>query len=256
MMQEVMRPEIVQEPREGRGCLLGCLIAAVVALVVVIGGIVVLYYVVIHVLDAVTDTEPAPLPEVVFTEQQGEELTGRIEAFKQAMDKDEPLDMFVLSQDDINGLIQTDPEWEKAKGKAYVTLENDRISGQVSVPLGEFGEPLLSGRYLNAAVTLSVFMKNGELHVHIQEAQVKNKPLPEWIMKNLRTQNMAKDAMSDPESSEILRHLQGIEVRDGKLIIIPAPPAEPAAGSNEVIDLAQPGPPAEAPAEAPTTATP
>ena len=239
MSQEMMRPVVVAQPKKSHGCLYGCLIALALVLVLLIAAGVAGYYGLVRLVEAFTDEEPMPLPTVEITPEHGEELRGRVEDFIESLEGEGQVEPLVLTQDDINGLVQTDPDWDKLKGKVFVSLEDDEISGQVSVRLDELDVPFLQGRYFNASVTFSIFMRDGLLHVYIRSAEVKGKPVADWIMAELRTQNLAREAMSDPDTAEVLERFESIEVRDGKLVIVPAPVAE-AATDSEVIELVSP----------------
>src|SRR5207244_677439 len=126
-----------------------------------------------------------------------------------------------LTSDEINALIATDPDLQPLKGKLYVTLENDHIKGQLSVSMDEAGLPMFRGRYLNGSGTLSLSLRTGILRLTAQEIAIKGKPLPDLYMQDIRKQNLARNINNNPRASVALDRLDSIEVKDGKLIIVP-----------------------------------
>ena len=59
-------------------------------------------------------------------------LKDRVEAFRKAVDAGTPTEPLVLTSDDLNALIEENPE---LKGTIYVKVEGDEVKGQVSFPL-------------------------------------------------------------------------------------------------------------------------
>jgi hypothetical protein len=121
-----------------------------------------------------------------------------------------------LTSDDINALIDDEPD---LKGKIYVNVEGDKVKGQVSIPLEKVGLPMLRGRYLNGEADVKASLSDGVLLVTLDSLEVNGKKVPEDFMKGIRTQNMAKDMYKDEKSAEMLRKLERLEVKDGKIIL-------------------------------------
>lgn len=202
-----------------RGCLFyGCLGLVVLALV---GGIAA-YWAVNKVMTFVndyTDDLPSELPVVEFAEAEAQALRDRVEQFGDVLEAGgDPPSPLELSADDINALVDSDPDWAQI-GQVHVSIgPDDQLRGEVSIPLDDFG---FEGRYFNGSVTLDVSLENGILIVRPSAAEVKGQPLPDEFIEALRTENMAKRAYEDPKIAAILQKLERIEVRDGKLVITP-----------------------------------
>ena len=64
--------------------------------------------------------------------EQRQVLKDRVEAFRKAVEAGTPTEPLVLTSDDLNALIEENPD---LKGKIYVKIEGDEVKGQVSIPL-------------------------------------------------------------------------------------------------------------------------
>ncbi len=160
MAQEVIQPR--PQPREGLGCCLGkgCLIFVVLviflAVALVVGG----YFGAYRVF---TSTKPRELPKVQVSEPQRQEVLQRWENFQNALERPTPTPStgatspattspavsqeqptIDFSASDINQLIAGN---RKARGHAFVSIENGVGHVAVSIPLEKVG---FRGRYLNA----------------------------------------------------------------------------------------------------------
>jgi len=213
----------VAVPRQ-RGCFFyGCIIASVLALLVAILVATVMYLGFRFLNQAVeeyTSTTPRELPKVEMAPEKRQILKDRVEAFRKAVEVGTPIEPLELNSDDLNAMIEENP---KLKGKIYVKIEGKEIKGQVSFPLDAFAEvPLLGmfkGRYLNGEAALKASLEDGLLLVTLDSFEVNGKRPPENVMTNLRQQNLAKDAFDDPKAAAILRKLESLEVKDGKIIL-------------------------------------
>lgn len=206
-----------------RGCFFyGCL-TGVVCLVAILVAFLLGLHLFKKMLNEYTDSQPAPLPAVQMASAQMEQVQRRVEVFSEAVRTGKSTSPLELSSDEINALIATDPQFQGLRGKLYVTLEDDKVKGQVSFPMSQMGLPLFRGRYLNGAGTFSVSFQNGLLRVLPKEIQVKGKPLPSVYMERIQSENLAAQANNNPQSSEALNRLQSIEIKDSKLILVPKP---------------------------------
>ena len=80
---------------------------------------------------------------------------------------------------------------------------------------------MLKGRYLNGSATFNLSFHNGALSVTPQTIIVKGKPLPEVFMQEIRKQNLATKPADDPDAAALLRGLDDIQIKEGKLVIVP-----------------------------------
>jgi hypothetical protein len=210
-------------PRQ-RGCFFyGCIIASVLALLVAILlgiGIYIVYVFLNQGIKEYTATEPRALPKSEMPAEQVQTLKDRVEAFRNAVKEGTPAEPLELTSDDLNALIEADPD---LKGKIFVKIEGKEIKGQVSLPLDAFAKvPLLGmlkGRYLNGEATFKASLDDGFLLIRLDSIEVNGKSPPDEMMNGLRQQNLAKDFFKDPKAAELLRKIESLEVKDSKIIL-------------------------------------
>ena len=205
-----------------RGCFFyGCMTVVVLALVAGVGTYLVVQWV-SGLIEQYTSDEPLELPVADIPAADLAELQNRWERFKREVEENEAVEPLELTAEEINALIQNDPEWEDLKGRLYVEIdERDRVRGQVSIPLGDFESEQLDGRFLNGSATFEVSMESGVLVVTLTSVEVKGEPLPEVVLEGFLDKNLAGDLYDDAETAKLLRRLDKVEVKDGKVRITP-----------------------------------
>jgi hypothetical protein len=213
-------PEPLQPLPKQRGCFFyGCIIASILAVLFAIlmaVGAFLLYRFFGQMVNEYTSTAPQPLPTIEMPAEQVKTLKDRVEAFRKAVEAGTPTEPLVLTSDDLNALIDDNPE---LKGVIYVKVENDAVKGQVSLPLDKLEISMVRGRYLNGEAEFKASLSNGVLIVTLESIEVNGKKIPDDFMKELRKQNLAKDAYKDEKTSEMIRKLESLEVKDGKIIL-------------------------------------
>ena len=212
-----------QPVKRRRGCLFyGCLTSSILVLVVLAG--LLLGY--LKILNSFTDTKPMPLPTVNMSDAEMAQVRQRVDAFSQDIRSGRAPSPLELSGDELNALILTDPNLKTLKGQLYVSIEGNQIKGQLSVPASRLGLGIFKHRYINGSGTFKVSLVNGTLYVNAQTLSVKGKPIPDKYMQQVRLQNLAQGFNQDAKISVGLNKLQSIEVKDDKLVVVPAPPAQ------------------------------
>lgn len=169
-----------------------------------------------------TDTKPIQFPAVQMSPAQIASVQQRVDTFREAVRAHRPRPPLALTPDEMNALITTDPDMQALKGKLYITaIQGDQLKAQLSVPMEQAGLPMFQGHYLNGTGTFAISLRNGLLRITPQAFEAKGKPLPEVYMEKVRKQNLAKSINSNPRVSVALDWLQEIQVKDGKLVIVP-----------------------------------
>ncbi len=80
---------------------------------------------------------------------------------------------------------------------------------------------MFKGRYLNGNATFNLSFQDGRLSVTPQTILVKGEPLPEVYLQEIRKQNLAVAFTNDPGAAAVLKGLEEIQVKEGKLVIAP-----------------------------------
>ena len=213
--------EPTTKPR--RGCFhFGCIAGLILMLVMLVGGLIGLYYAK-KMFNDFTDTKPAQLPQVQMSPAEIDRLEQRLDTFRAAIRSGKPTEPLTLSADEINALMQNDPDFSALKGKLYVTFEADQIKGQLSLAMQEVGLSIFKGRYLNGTGTFSLSLQRGRILLHLLTFAVKNKHVPEVYMQEIRKHNFAENFNSNPRAKAALDRLQDIKIHEGKLTVLPKP---------------------------------
>jgi len=175
------------------------------------------------VIEEFTTTEPIEMPEVDMAEDEYAALRERVDLFGERLDKGEPAPALELTADEINALFQKHPEFENMPVIAYVRIEDNRIKGDVSVPVDKFvpGIEAAAGRYINGSGTFTASLSNGQLEVYADQLSWNGEAIPEPQMSQFRQENLAADAMNDPEARAFFDKLDSISVEDEKLVLVP-----------------------------------
>jgi len=169
-----------------------------------------------------TGTVATALPQVSMPAADSDAVMKRIETFRSDLEQSKETPELVLSADDINAFIAAKSTADKPfKDMLHVSLEGDKLGGQVSLPLDKTKLPLPSGRHLNGTGTLNVSMENGVLLITADTVTLNGKPLPDRLMAALRNENMARDAYRRPKTAEMLRKIESIKIKDGRIAIKP-----------------------------------
>jgi hypothetical protein len=227
-------PEQYQAPPRQRGCFFyGCIIASVLAvLMAILVGVLIFagYRMLSSLVNDYTGTAPEQLPKVEMPAEKRQALQDRVKAFRSAVNDGTATEPLVLTSDDINALID---ENEELKGTMFVKIEGDELKARVSIPLDKLPLPMFKGRYLNGEAELKASLFDGELIVHIDAIEVNGKRPPEAVMTDVRKQNITKDIAKDPDNARMLRKLESLEIKDGKIIVkVRAKPGAAAPGPN------------------------
>ncbi len=221
-------------PPKSRGCFFyGCITVSVLALLVAVGvGLAsyTAYKAYLQLVEQNTSSTPVELPKVTLNEEERKTLDERVAAFKKALDTGEDAEPLVLTADELNAVLA---EHGKTEGRIYFRIVDDKLKGEVSLPLEELHLPGLKGRYFNGTATFRVSLEEGRLVVFTDAAEINGKPISEHVMSQVRNKNLAEDSMRDPENSQFLNKLESIHIKDGKITIKAKPKADRSPKSSE-----------------------
>jgi hypothetical protein len=211
-------------PKPRRGCFFYGCITSVVLLALLLGALLIGLHYVKKLVNSFTDTQPTALPTLQMSQPEIEKVKQRFEAFRTEVREQRATKPLVLTADEINALIASGNGRQTLQGKVYVQLEGDQLKSEVSLPLQDVGLRMFKGRYLNGSATFNLALHNGTPFVTAQSILVKGKPLPEVYMQKIRQENLAAGLLNDPDTVAVLKRLQDIKVKDGKLVIEPKEP--------------------------------
>ncbi len=204
---------------DGNCFIYGCAILAVLGIIAVVVAALGTRYYVGQLRENYTEDQAATLPVIDLTDEERDALIARVDAFYDMLKEGTAAEPLILNQNDLNGIIQYHPHFSDLSDKVYFTLDGDKVSGQVSVPLGNI--PMFGGRYFNGTADFDVSFEDGVGKVFVLDATVKGEPVPESVMAEARTENLAKDMQNNPDTQEVMDRIDTIDIVDGKIIVTP-----------------------------------
>jgi hypothetical protein len=209
------------QQKRGRGCLFYVLIALAVSVVMLgFGAFFGLRYA-RKLINELTDTQPATLPTVQLPEIQMFQLHDKVDTFKDAVRDGDLTPPLELSADELNALIETDPGFGALKNHLFVTITNSQLGAQISFRAEELGLGRLRGRYVNATGVFHVMIETNELKITAESLSVRGKPIPRNIMREVAAENLADRFNRDPRAAAGIQKIESVEVKDGKLVVVP-----------------------------------
>lgn len=212
------------KPRQKRGCLFYAVVSVIlIAAVILFGAYLGLRYAK-RLVNQLTDTQPMALPAVHLSNQQMFQLHDRVNSFSDDIKDGENVAPLTLSADEVNALIETDAGLAPLRNHVFVAFDTNQLKGQISFLAEDLGLDALSGRYVNADGIFNVGLTNNQLVITAESLTVKGKPVPRHIMKQVAAQNLAAKFDQDPKVAAGLKKLDDIQIKDGKLVIVPKKP--------------------------------
>jgi hypothetical protein len=209
-------------PRRGLGCFArGCLILVVFGIVLALACLGGLYWglqrhsAIVHGIywlgktHSISDA-PAPVPEFAASNEQIQTTEERLRDFKQKTRAGQPAEI-ELTADDLNSLIAAnwDPDW-----KTFVSIEENRLRIQESVPLGEFfGWP---NYYFNGDILIQSDGAESLEAPQLNRIVVNNEPVPKGLLDWKYHSRRLREYLAEYRDSY---DVGTVEIRDGKLIL-------------------------------------
>jgi hypothetical protein len=216
-------PSWIQPPPQKRmGCFgRGCLILLVFALVLILACCAGLYWGCRHdsavvrgayflaKTHAITNS-PRPVPQYNAPEQEIQAVKSRVQDFEQAVRQRQPAEI-ELTADEINGLIAAN---RHARGKAFVSIEGNRLFLQTSVPLGKFlGQ---SGYYLSGDITMQSDAAASLAKPRLDGVALNSRPVPHDALDWKYHARSLRDYLAEYSP---IHDVGTIQIRDGKVIL-------------------------------------
>jgi hypothetical protein len=152
---------------------------------------------------------PAPVPEFTASEEQIQRVQQRWRDFEQKIRAGQQAEI-ELTADDVNSLIAAnrDKRW-----KAFVSMEENRLRLQTSVPLGEF---LGRSGYFNGDIMIQLNGAQSLEHPQLNRIVVNSKPVPRDLLNWKYRSRRLRDYIAEYRNSH---DIGTIEIRDGNLIL-------------------------------------
>ena len=181
-------------------------------------GIVVFFvYQTYNISKNITSPTPTELPVASPDQEKIKGLGDRISSFQTAINENKSAEL-VLSAQDLNTLVALEPDFA---GKVYFDIQEDQVSMKGTLPLGTV--PGLEGRFLNGTIAMKISLQDQKLVITPTKIVLDNPSMPgfvqDTIMDSLKKQNLAEEALKEPEFQKWLKTIKDIKVSNGKIII-------------------------------------
>ncbi len=219
-VSDTVNPQVGASTGKKRGCFFyGCLTVVVLFLLMVGGG----YYMATRLISSAKEvvmeySEPQPrnLPVVSASEVNFSELKERLERFKGSLDGGGGLEL-TLSEKQLNSIIQNGSDFSGLGDHFYLSLKEDRLIADVSIPLDAVPFLDISEGYFNGTLGLKL-REQGimGLGLYVDSVTLKGGPLPDEIIKQFSQINLLEKKGDLPEW---ISKIKSIVIRDGVLTL-------------------------------------
>jgi hypothetical protein len=193
-----------------------------------------------EVRDKFTEAAPIALPTVDMPAGQIQSLIARVDDYARDLRAGKPLPALTLSEAEVNALLQNHPDLKHIYGGLlYVTLEEGRVTGNMSTPLDWL--PGLGGRYFNGSATFDISLKDHNVDIFLRSASVKGEKVPEQYVAPVRQKDFAKNWERDRDARTLIEKIDSVKIEKGSVTVTPANKAE-AVPAPPAENKASPGP--------------
>ncbi|MCE0523846.1 MAG: hypothetical protein LV480_13140 [Methylacidiphilales bacterium] len=216
-------PPPAAQKKRGLGCFgIGCLILAllVILFVALIGGGCYLGYTKIA---ALTSKTPTDIPSFNGSDDVYNAAQQKIVEFGHDVENHQAATI-QLNADEINTLIARNPEVIRQQARLYVSLANDQVHAQGSIPTDALVQGFFKDRFVNFDATFDLNFnadtRNIELSLH--HLQIGDQTTPENLLPTMQaeiTPLLNAELQKFPPTQSLLEQTKSIGVKDGELVI-------------------------------------
>jgi hypothetical protein len=221
------QPPPVQSPSKGGGCLTPLLL--VLFLVTFLGGGAVflgLRYAADKVIEKISQTSPASLPELHLSSEQIESVKSRLREFQEAVDKDQKGVTLTLQGEELQAALLTfeAKELQTWKDRVFVSIYEDRLRCDVSFPAGRILLKDYPGKFINGFIEIKLHNPSpGDVHVSMESARLGDYELPKDMLGGTGSNLLEMGPVNKKETEQFelfLRKVSKAEIAGGTLTII------------------------------------
>lgn len=211
----------------GIGCGIGCLALVVVSIILVVVGMNYGKKMLAGLAGEYTSATPVEIVAPNLAPEVVDDAIQRLDAFTDAMSGEGTPEPLVLTSDDVNAIIGNHPSFEAVADSIVVAMAADQLTSQVSLNLDDMNIPVpfiaeaIEGKYFNGEVTLSLDTVAGRPAMFIEGLSVDGVALPSQFMSGLSSENLLKDAQTNPNMKALFDRIEELKIEDGQLKITP-----------------------------------
>ena len=209
---------MTKEKPSGCGCLSGGCAMAFVIFLLLGGALFWGAWSTFNGIKSMTSTEAKAVPIYNATDAETQAVLEKVRVFNSAFDAGQEAEIR-LDANEINTLIARYQPWEALKGRAYASLESDRIGAQVSLPLSQIR--LFQDRYFNGDISMTFITEEGKPKPNNVSVRSGDTELPRWGLRYITSEafveSLAIPSISEPDS--VGSNLTSMEIAEGKLVV-------------------------------------
>lgn len=133
--------------------------------------------------------QPAPvlLPTLALTPEQTQDAQARIRDFIQAVEKDKPGAVLVLSGQELQALLSAQPgeDWKPFQDKVFLSIQQDHIRCDVSFPVPRILFKEYPGKYINGHLVAKFRnTPDGAVQVYAESGKLGDLDVPQDMLQS------------------------------------------------------------------------
>ena len=214
--------------RQGMGCFAkGCITVVVVLMLlgVLLGGAA---WYVFNSFQAFVSTSPVSVRSFQASDAQYQDVTRRYTEFIQALNAGRAA-TFSLSADDLNTLLNRDPEFKKNRGRMFVDIKDSDIMAEASFPIENNGSSRRGAQkaYFNGRVYFSASYTDGEAAMHVRKVEsLDGQAMSDFLLRffnRIDISQLFNQAMHDEQRkgsawAEAMAKVDRVVVENGRIV--------------------------------------
>jgi len=210
------------------GCGIGCLVVVVIGVGLSVWVFQAAKKALTESVEEFTSATAVEIEQPTVGEEQKERVAQRFDEFRESLGDGTAGDPLVLTESDLNALIQGHPAFSAISDSAMASIEDGKLTSAVSIGFDQFPIPIpmvgsmLAGRFFNGEITLDIQSTGTGPSIFIDDIWMGGKQLPEELRKSFQQQDLLKEMRSDPEMRKQIEKIEDIRIEGDRLIIVPA----------------------------------
>ncbi|HKR53124.1 MAG TPA: hypothetical protein VJR93_02160 [Chthoniobacterales bacterium] len=205
-----------------KGCLTLVVVVVVFGIVLIGGGL----FVVNRGINLFTATTPAQIQTRPATPTELQLAKAKLDSLRSAI-RNRVETTIEFTADDINALLQNEPEFRDAHNHARVAIANSIVSLDVSAPLDSAKWSRLKGRWFNGNIQFGFSYVDDNFNFDVRSAEANGYQFPralltaEFVQSFNRSLNdsFRRESARGDAASDLWRHIRMATVQNDKLIV-------------------------------------
>ena len=205
-----------------KGCLTLVIVVCVLGIVLIGGGL----FVVNRGINMFTATAPAEIQTRPATPTELQLAKAKLDSLRGAI-KNRVETTIEFTADDVNALLQNEPEFRGARNHARVAIANSIVSLDVSAPLDSSQWSRLKGRWFNGNIQFGFSYVDDNFNFDVRSAEANGYPFPRALLSAEFMQsfnrsfndNFRRESAKRGDANDLWRHIRMATVQNDKLMV-------------------------------------